>query len=152
MAGDYTPQDEADEREAGEDRIRRQRLQENANYDEYEQGPRRMETSREPARGRPSLDNPAKDLLDRLALERDAEVTAGLPTSYNQQTLVGNISGAGNRHVIEDDRSPRRPMNIPNQLPDDSGTCAPTAPHTTGTWVWGSIDGVCQWIDTTECP
>lgn len=21
----------------------------------------------------------------------------------------------------------------------------------TGTWIWGAIDGVCQWIDTTTC-
>ena len=22
----------------------------------------------------------------------------------------------------------------------------------TGTWIWGAIDGECQWIETTECP
>lgn len=26
------------------------------------------------------------------------------------------------------------------------------APPGSGTWVLGSIDGTCQWIDTTTCP
>ncbi len=31
--------------------------------------------------------------------------------------------------------------------------CIPTTrdPEETGTFVWGSVDGVCQWIDTTTC-
>ena len=31
--------------------------------------------------------------------------------------------------------------------------CAPTPrdPEEEGTFVWGSVDGVCQWIDTTDC-
>lgn len=33
----------------------------------------------------------------------------------------------------------------------DPGPCSPTAPEDTGTFVWGSVDGVCQWIDTTDC-
>ena len=32
------------------------------------------------------------------------------------------------------------------------GQCSPTAPPGSGTYVWGSIDGACQWISTTECP
>lgn len=93
-----------------------------------------------------------EETLRQLKLERDAEVTAGLPTKYNQQTLVGNISGAGNRHVIEDAPSPRRPVNIPSQISDSTiSGCIPTAPPGSGTWVWGSINGVCQWIDTTDC-
>ena len=32
------------------------------------------------------------------------------------------------------------------------GSCLPSSPPDTGTSVWGSIDGVCQWIDTTTCP
>lgn len=59
--------------------------------------------------------------LEQLRVERDATVSAGLPTRYNQQTLVGNISGAGNRHVIEDTPEPRRVANIPTQVFDDTG-------------------------------
>lgn len=94
-----------------------------------------------------------EETLRQLKLERDAEVTAGLPTKYNQQTLVGNISGAGNRHVIEDTPSSRRPLNIPSQISDNLtvGSCTPSSPPSSGTWVWGSVDGVCQWIDTTDC-
>jgi len=58
--------------------------------------------------------------LDQLRVERDATVTAGLPTKYNQQTIVGNVSGAGNRHVIEDTPVSRRPINIPNPPSDFS--------------------------------
>jgi hypothetical protein len=32
-----------------------------------------------------------------------------------------------------------------------NGPCAPTAPPESGTSVWGSVDGTCQWIDTTDC-
>ncbi len=44
-----------------------------------------------------------------------------------------------------------------NQSPDDirpgSGGCMADAgdPPDTGTWILGSIDGTCQWIDTTTC-
>ncbi len=31
------------------------------------------------------------------------------------------------------------------------GTCTPGAPPASGTHVWGSVGGVCQWIDTTTC-
>jgi hypothetical protein len=34
----------------------------------------------------------------------------------------------------------------------DAADCAPTTPPETGTWIWGSVEGVCQWIDTTTCP
>lgn len=61
------------------------------------------------------------ELLQQLRLERDATVSAGLPTKYNQQTLVGNISGAGNRHVIEDQTTTPRRINIPTQIFDDTG-------------------------------
>ncbi len=37
----------------------------------------------------------------------------------------------------------------PNQGPN--APCAPDPPPDMGTWVWGTIDGVCQWIDTTTC-
>lgn len=56
--------------------------------------------------------------LDQLRVQRDAEVSAGLPTRYNQQTIVGNVSGAGNRHVIEDSSPTRRHFNFPNQESD----------------------------------
>lgn len=29
--------------------------------------------------------------------------------------------------------------------------CSPGSPPDTGTWIFGAIDGVCQWIDTTIC-
>lgn len=61
-----------------------------------------------------------EETLDQLRVERDATVSAALPTKYNQQTLVGNISGAGNRHVIEDQATPRRPINFPSQISDGS--------------------------------
>lgn len=32
------------------------------------------------------------------------------------------------------------------------GGCNPGNPPALGTWVLGSIGGVCQWIDTTTCP
>ena len=60
-------------------------------------------------------------------------------------------------------RGPQRPV-IPSQLarpnpvefqfPASSnnnrtpGACDPSAPPATGTYVWGAIDGVCQWIPT----
>jgi hypothetical protein len=42
--------------------------------------------------------------------------------------------------------------NAPPTIP--SSACAPTPrdPSETGTWVWGSVDGVCQWIGTADCP
>lgn len=33
----------------------------------------------------------------------------------------------------------------------EAAPCAPTTPPETGTSVWGSVDGVCQWIDTADC-
>lgn len=101
----------------------------------------------------PSAQQSAEMTLDRLRLERDATVSAGLPTRYGQQTIVGNVSGAGNRHVIEDTPSQRRITNIPTQIFDNlsSRACSPSAPPGSGTYVWGSIDGTCQWISTTDC-
>lgn len=32
-----------------------------------------------------------------------------------------------------------------------SGDCTPIDQPDEGTFVWGSIDGECQWIDTTDC-
>lgn len=32
-----------------------------------------------------------------------------------------------------------------------TGDCTPTNPPGSGTFVWGTINGVCQWIDTTTC-
>lgn len=29
--------------------------------------------------------------------------------------------------------------------------CLPDSPPSSGTSVWGAVDGVCQWIDTTTC-
>lgn len=37
-------------------------------------------------------------------------------------------------------------------LPGDNTACTPSGPPSSGTWVWGSVEGVCQWIDTTTCP
>ena len=34
---------------------------------------------------------------------------------------------------------------------DSSNTCLPTNPPASGTYVWGSVDGVCGWISTTTC-
>jgi len=36
-------------------------------------------------------------------------------------------------------------VNIP------TSQCSPSTPPEEGTWIWGSVDGVCQWIDTTTC-
>lgn len=80
----------------------------------------RLAQAREWASKGPSAQEAVMQTLDRLRTERDAEVTAGLPTKYNQQTLVGNISGAGNRHVIEDSPVARRPINLPSQISDNS--------------------------------
>lgn len=33
----------------------------------------------------------------------------------------------------------------------ESGACRPTAPPPSGTYVWGAVNGVCQWINTTTC-
>ncbi len=41
-----------------------------------------------------------------------------------------------------------------NQSPEDTSPargCIPASPPDTGTWVWGTVDGECQWIDTTAC-
>jgi len=48
---------------------------------------------------------------------------------------------------------PRMDFGIDNSRPTAGSTsnCAPSAPPGTGTWVWGTVDGVCQWIDTTTC-
>ena len=32
-----------------------------------------------------------------------------------------------------------------------AAACAPSQPPGSGTWIWGSVDGVCQWIETTNC-
>jgi hypothetical protein len=58
------------------------------------------------------------EMLQQLRIERDATVSAGLPTRYNQQTIVGNISGAGNRHVIDDPGRTGGGGSVPSQLPD----------------------------------
>ncbi len=40
------------------------------------------------------------------------------------------------------------------QPPGGAGSCLSDAgdPPDMGTWILGSIDGTCQWIDTTTCP
>ncbi len=41
-----------------------------------------------------------------------------------------------------------------NQQQSDAsgaGPCTPSAPPGSGTHIWGSVGGVCQWIDTTTC-
>jgi hypothetical protein len=81
--------------------------------------------------------------LEQLRLERDATVSAGLPTRYNQQTLVGNVSGAGNRHVIEDTPASRRPLNIPSVISDlnvANGITVQTGPFSGG--YAGVVNGV----------
>lgn len=42
--------------------------------------------------------------------------------------------------------------NSRNSVGSETGPCDPIAPPGSGTYVWGSVDGVCQWISTTECP
>jgi hypothetical protein len=39
-------------------------------------------------------------------------------------------------------------------IPPPGGSCLFDAgdPPGSGTWVLGSVDGTCQWIDTTVCP
>ncbi len=49
-----------------------------------------------------------------------------------------------------------RPFPMPFGINDArvnpaSSQCTPNAPPTTGTHLWGTVDGVCQWIDTTTC-
>ncbi len=39
----------------------------------------------------------------------------------------------------------------PKELEQDFGSCLPDSPPGSGTWIWGTVDGVCQWIDTTTC-
>jgi hypothetical protein len=41
---------------------------------------------------------------------------------------------------------------VDNAAKTGAASCAPTAPPASGTWVWGSVNGNCQWIDTTTCP
>ncbi len=62
------------------------------------------------------------------------------------------------RPIVPRERATPNPIdfvfNNPNQRQVLPGACAPTQPDdtmTTGTWVWGTVDGVCQWIDTTTC-
>lgn len=48
------------------------------------------------------------------------------------------------------------PSNGRSQQSRTKTGCAPTQPQggdpeATGTWVWGVVDGTCQWIDTTDC-
>jgi hypothetical protein len=65
------------------------------------------------------------------------------------------IVGPQRQRVRPPEEGPRRmDFNFPNDssaAPPATGPCAPTAPPDTGTYVWGSVDGTCQWIDTTTC-
>lgn len=59
------------------------------------------------------------------------------------------------RPVIQPQSATPTPMPFgvskPQSLNPDQIPCAPTTPPDTGTWIWGAIDGECQWIDTTDC-
>jgi len=49
-------------------------------------------------------------------------------------------------------RPPSMEFGIDNSRPPNTQTsCAPSTPPASGTWLWGTVDGVCQWIDTTTC-
>ncbi len=45
------------------------------------------------------------------------------------------------------------PWSRSNEAPGNviSPPCNPGAPPDSGTWIFGAIDGECQWIDTTTC-
>lgn len=73
--------------------------------------------------------------LDQLRLERDVSVTAGITPSVRQQTIVGNISGAGNRHVIEDQAPLVRRLNIPSNTFEGESSITVTDGTTTVTGV-----------------
>jgi hypothetical protein len=101
----------------------------------------RLRQAQESRQG-PTAKESVAQMLDSLRVERDATVSAGLPTKYNQQTLVGNISGAGNRHVIEDQPTTRTRINVPNPVQDatSSGITVQTGPFSGG--YLGVVNGV----------
>lgn len=80
--------------------------------------------------------------LDQLRVERDVSVSAGLPTRYNQQTIVGQISGAGNRHVITKRSDPVGGSNAPGQVfePGGGSLTVQTGPFSGG--YLGVVDNV----------
>ncbi len=78
--------------------------------------------------------------LNQLKVERDATVSAGLPTRYNQQTIVGNISGAGNRHVIQEQETTGGGGRGPAQMLEPSGITVQTGPFSGG--YLGTVNGV----------
>ncbi len=47
-----------------------------------------------------------------------------------------------------------RVEDTPDEIPPSGGSCMSDAgdPPDSGTWILGSVDGTCQWIDTTTCP
>jgi hypothetical protein len=47
-----------------------------------------------------------------------------------------------------------RMNDVREDLSPPGSDCMGTAgdPPGSGTWILGSIDGTCQWIDTTSCP
>ena len=55
------------------------------------------------------------------------------------------VSPSGAGKFIESD------ANVVLQLEDTGGGCGDTEPPTEGTFICGSIDGVKQWIETSDC-
>lgn len=67
----------------------------------------------------------------------------------------------GPQRPVQQERASPTPMDFApattsSRGPDSApgGGCAPTTPPASGTHVWGTVDGVCQWIGTCpdECP
>jgi hypothetical protein len=45
-----------------------------------------------------------------------------------------------------------RNLQDPDTSAGRGGACNPGTPPESGTFIFGVVDGTCQWIDTTSCP
>jgi hypothetical protein len=71
--------------------------------------------------------------------------------------LSDGLGVRGQQTFSPEDDSSEWPVEVQfydvKDVDDDStaGGCDPGPPPDSGTWVFGSVDGTCQWIDTTTC-
>ncbi len=66
--------------------------------------------------------------------------------------VIGEQSDSGFDNQLQWDTTAWSRDNQQQSDASGAGPCTPSAPPASGTHVWGTIAGVCQWIDTTTCP
>lgn len=85
-------------------------------------------------------------------MESGGDLSGGSETGYGFDNDDSYISPRGT--VVSAPAWDSTTTSRQNQSPEDTRPgpgCDPGSPPDTGTWIFGVVDGVCQWIDTTDC-